>query len=55
MIKLTDREKSILDGREGSLKRVGLEFIVNYAEVLGAERLCDVTKAHLFEIGRAHV
>ena len=48
MIKLTDREKSILDGREGSLKRAGLEFIVNYAEVLGAERLCDVTKAHLF-------
>ncbi|MFA5621387.1 MAG: aconitase X catalytic domain-containing protein [Thermovirgaceae bacterium] len=48
MAKLTDREKSILDGREGPLKRVALQFIVNYAKVLGAERLCDVTKAHLF-------
>ncbi|HOC82306.1 MAG TPA: aconitase X, partial [Synergistales bacterium] len=48
MPRLTDAEKSVLDGREGPLKRVALQFIVDYAEVMGAERLCDVTKAHLF-------
>ncbi len=45
---LTDVEKAILDGKEGTLKQKALEFIVRYAKVLDAEKLCKVTKAHLF-------
>jgi len=48
LIRLTDPEKSVLDGKEGPLKKRALQFIVDYARVLGAERLCDVTRAHLF-------
>jgi hypothetical protein len=45
---LTDEEKQILDGQHGPLKKKSLEFIVRYANVLDAEKLCRVTKAHLF-------
>jgi len=45
---LTDEEKRILDGQHGPLKKKSLEFIVRYANVLDAEKLCKVTKAHLF-------
>lgn len=47
-MKLTDEEKAMLDGEQGKVAQKGLEFIVRYGEVLGAERLCRVTKAHLF-------
>jgi predicted aconitase len=46
-LRLTDDEKRMLDGGEGSLKQKALELIVRYACVLGAEELCVVTKAHL--------
>lgn len=46
-VKLTDYEKRMLDGQEGPLKQKALEVIVRYADVLGAEKLCEVTKAHL--------
>ncbi len=45
---LTEDELRILDGQSGALKRKALEFIVTYANVLGAESLCRVSKAHLF-------
>ena len=48
MVKLTDKEKQMMDGSEGSLKQKAMENIVSYANVLGAEELCVVTKAHLF-------
>ena len=48
MVKLTDYEKHLLDGKEGRLKQVALENIVRYAEVLGANELCEVTKATVF-------
>jgi cis-L-3-hydroxyproline dehydratase len=45
---LTDYEKSLLGGAEGRVKQVSMEFIVNYAKALNAERLCRVTKAQVF-------
>ncbi|MBK5260975.1 MAG: aconitase X catalytic domain-containing protein [Peptostreptococcaceae bacterium] len=47
MIRLTEFEKKILNGEMGRLKQKSLEKIVQYAEVLGAEELCKVTKATL--------
>jgi len=48
LVRLTDYEKKVLDGSEGQLKQVCMENIVRYAEVLGAEELCEVTKATVF-------
>lgn len=48
MLRLSDYEKGVLDGKEGRLQQVCLENIVRYAEVLGADELCEVTKATLF-------
>ncbi|WP_286953162.1 MULTISPECIES: aconitase X catalytic domain-containing protein [Aminobacterium] len=45
---LTDKEKRMLNGSEGILKQKAMENVVKYAHVLGAEKLCVVTKAHLF-------
>ncbi|MFZ5946087.1 MAG: aconitase X [Bacillota bacterium] len=47
-MRLTDYEKRMLDGVEGKLKQKAMEIIVQYGKVLGAEELCEVTKAHLF-------
>ena len=48
MVQLTCEEKSMPSGEQGRLKQVALENIVRYAEILGAERLCRVTKATVF-------
>ncbi len=45
---LTEKEKSILDGKDGKLKQTALENVVRYADVLGAKELCEVTKATVF-------
>ncbi len=47
-MRLTDPELRMQDGLEGPLKQRALEFIVDYARVMGTEELCHVTKAHLF-------
>lgn len=47
MVKLTKEEQSILKGDRGRLQQKALENIVMYAEALGAEELCKVTKATL--------
>ncbi len=47
MLDLTDQEKRVLQGEDGELRQKALENIVKYAEALGAERLCKVTKATL--------
>jgi hypothetical protein len=47
-MKLTGEEMRMLDGSEGKLKQKAMEYIVRYGEVLGAEKLCRITKAHLF-------
>lgn len=48
MLTLTDVEKRMLDGRDGLVKQKSLEFIVNYANALGAEKLCTISKAQLY-------
>ena len=48
MVKLSPYEQGILDGRQGRLKQICMANIVRYAEVLGAEELCEVTKATVF-------
>ena len=47
-MQLTAYEKDLLAGKEGRLKQAAMENIVKYAEVVGADRLCQVTKAHLY-------
>lgn len=42
-MQLTDREQSMLDGREGQARRKAMELLVRYAEALGAERFVDTT------------
>ncbi|NLW61073.1 MAG: DUF521 domain-containing protein, partial [Synergistaceae bacterium] len=37
MLKLTDHEKAMLDGKMGKFKQKAMEFNVRYAKVLGAE------------------
>ena len=45
MVRLSAYENSLLEGKEGRLKQVCLENILRYAEILGAEELCEITKA----------
>jgi len=40
-MKLTDDEKAMLDGSEGPARQKAMEFLVRYAEALGAERFVD--------------
>jgi hypothetical protein len=47
-MKLTDKDKKMLDGFEGRTKQKAMEFIVRYGKVIGAEELCPVTWADLF-------
>ncbi len=48
MLKLTKYERSVLNGDNGLLQKVAMKNIVRYAEVLGAEELCEITKATVF-------
>ncbi|NMA49172.1 MAG: DUF521 domain-containing protein, partial [Tissierellia bacterium] len=48
MVKLTEYEHRMLNGEMGLFKQKALQKIVEYANVLGAEELCEVTKATLF-------
>ncbi|MDD4286469.1 MAG: aconitase X [Eubacteriales bacterium] len=46
-VKLTAEEQSMLRGELGPAKRLALEKIIRYAEILGAKDLVTITKAHL--------
>jgi predicted aconitase len=41
MLKLTDSEKAMLDGRDGKARQKAMELLVRYAEALGADRFVD--------------
>src|SRR5262245_56417652 len=41
MLKLTDAEKAMLDGRKGKATQKAMELLVRYADALGAERFVD--------------
>ena len=53
MVKLTAFEQKMLNGEMGEFKQKALQFIVKYAEVLGAAELCEISRATLF-IGAQH-
>ena len=48
MLKLTREEQRMLEGKEGAFKQKALQKIVEYANALGAEELCTVTKATIY-------
>ena len=41
MLTLTDDEKALLDGRQGTARQKAMDLLVRYAEALGAERFVD--------------
>ena len=48
MLRLTLEEQDMLQGKYGKLKQQAMRKTVEYAEILGADELCEVTMAHLF-------
>lgn len=47
-MRLTTEEQAMLDGEKGRLIQAAMENIVRYAQVLGAQELCKITKATVF-------
>lgn len=47
-MRLSYKDKKMLDGHEGRARQKAMGFIVRYAKVIGAEELCPVTWADLF-------
>lgn len=50
---LTDEEQRMLAGEYGAAKRKALQFIAQYADALGAQRLVEIRKAQIF-VGAHH-
>lgn len=48
MVKLTDYEQRMFNGEMGAFKQRAIQKIVEYANVLGAEELCEVKKATVY-------
>ncbi len=53
MLRLSPYEEAMRNGDMGAFKQKAMEFIIRYGEVLGAEELCEVSRATLF-IGAQH-
>ncbi|MCK5724984.1 MAG: DUF521 domain-containing protein [Gammaproteobacteria bacterium] len=47
VMRLTDEEKSILDGKQGEAARIALSVLVDLGEVFGAEELMKVSQVHI--------
>ena len=48
MIKLSEYEQKMLNGEMGPFKQRAIKKIIDYAEALGAQELCKVTKATVY-------
>lgn len=48
MVRLTEYEQRMLDGKMGPFKQRAIQKIVEYANALGAEELCPIKKATLY-------
>jgi predicted aconitase len=48
MVRLTPYEQEMLDGKHGKLKAQAMKKVVEYANILNAEELAEVTMAHVF-------
>jgi predicted aconitase len=46
-MRLTDEEKSILDGKQGAAARIALAVLVDLGELFGAEELMTVSQVHI--------
>ena len=46
-MRLTDEEKSILDGKQGEAARIALAVLVDLGELYGAEELMTVSQVHI--------
>lgn len=44
-MKLSEKDKKMLNGEYGEAKKIAMEKILKYAKIVGAEELCDVTKS----------
>ena len=44
---LTDQDRALLNGEAGPAARLAMSILVQMAEVVGAERLMDITAAHI--------
>ena len=46
-VKLSSRDKQILDGRQGEAARMAMRIVTRMAEVVGARELMDISQAHI--------
>jgi predicted aconitase len=46
-VELSERDRALLDGREGEAAALAMRIVVEMAEATGAERLVDITGAHI--------
>ena len=46
-MRLTDEEKSILDGKQGGAARIALAVLVDLGELFGAEELMKISQVHI--------
>jgi len=47
LIELTDLDRALLDGEHGKAAQVAMQIVLRMAELQGAQRLVDVTQAHI--------
>src|SRR5215468_2402108 len=47
MLKLSDRDRAMADGEGGAAQALAMSILARMAEVYGAERLMDITQAHI--------
>jgi predicted aconitase len=46
-MRLTDEEKSILDGKQGEAARIALAVLVDLGDLFGAKELMTVSQVHI--------
>jgi predicted aconitase/predicted aconitase with swiveling domain len=47
MVKLTEQDRTLLDGKHGKAAQVAMQIVLRMAEIQGATQLLDVTQAHI--------
>ncbi len=46
-ITLSERDRAMLEGREGGARQLAMRIVQRFADVVGARELIDVTQAHI--------
>jgi len=47
MVRLTEQERKILEGKEGEARRMAMSILVDLGEVFGAEEMMEVSQVHI--------